>query len=263
MKMAEKPRKKPDRRWRDPSSISSQNTELEILNAIDRVNLQRRWPRPDAISFARRALEVALKEAINCQAKRSRDQFDYWQKVLTLSSGAGAAIKPLIQHIELNGLKNGIDATNGFGHVRVHYAKRKLPNGDFANRETNTAELALLVEAYEAIKAIKSSAKRYAETLTRSVGNEREHDKHIFVYRLAEAWIYLTGKLPGLGRERNPFLRFVEAAGTDAGIDEEDFYSATKQALEHLKKLESFLGGSTDNKQTFLGIRKNGPQWLR
>jgi hypothetical protein len=259
--MPEKARKKPERRWRDPSTIGSQNAELEITKAVESIGWQSRWTRPDATTFARRALEVALKEAIKYQGRRFRDQFDYWQEASQLSARASAAIKLLIRHIEPDGLKNGIEM-HGYGSLRVSHSLRKLPNGNLADRETNKAELALLVEAYEAIKVINGSAKHYATLLTKSVGNEREHDKHVFVYRLAEAWIYLTGKLPGGGRDRNPFLRFVEAAGIDAGIDEEDFYSATKQAIDTLRDLEALMRGATNNKEAISGIRINGPRWL-
>ena len=118
-------------------------------------------------------------------------------------------------------------------------ALRRLPGGKSASRTTSKAELDLLCEAHKAIKAINRSAREYEKRLSRSTGNEREHDKHAFTLRLAEAWIYLTGKLPGLGTERNPFLRFVEAAARDAGIWEEDFRSATKAAVETLKDMES------------------------
>jgi hypothetical protein len=260
--MSKAKRKKPERRWRDPSTIAVHNVELEIIKAIESVRWQSRWTRSDAIAFMRRALTVALKEAIKWQGRRSRDQLDYWQASADLSAQVCAAIKLLVRHIEPDGLKNGIEV-HGYGSFRVSHSLRKLPNGNLATRETNKAELALLVEAYEATRAINGTAKQYTALLAKSVGNEREHDKHAFVYRLAEAWIYLTGKLPGSGRDRNPFLRFVEAAGIDAGIDDEDFYSATKQAIDILRDLEDLMRGATNNREAISGIRINGPRWLK
>ncbi len=259
--MAADSRKKPDRNWRDPSTITSLNVELEIIEAIESIDLQAWWTKAAAISFARRSLEVALRDALKYQERRSRDQFDYWQNAKNLSSQANAALKLLIRHIEPDGLKNGIDVPS-FDDVRVRHTLRVLPNGKVANGETNKAELALLIEAQNAIKAIHRTASQYASLLTNSVGNEREHDKHAFIYRLAEAWIYLTGKPPGKGRDRNPFLRFVDAAATDADVEETDFYSAMKHAIETLEGYERHMPGATKSRQSISGIRVNGPRWL-
>jgi hypothetical protein len=260
--MSKANRKKPERRWRNPSTIAPHDVELEIIKAVESIRSQMRWTRPDAIAFARCALKVALKEAIKWQGKRSRDQLDYWEASADLSAQASAAIKLLVRHIEPDGLKNGIEM-HGYGTIRARHTLRKMPNGNLATRENTRAELALLVDAYETTMAINRTAKQYRALLGKPVGNEREHDKHAFVYRLAEAWIYLTGKLPGSGRDRNPFLRFVEAAGIDAGIDDEDFFSATKQAIDILRGLEDLMRGATNNREAISGIRTNGPQWLK
>jgi hypothetical protein len=132
--MSEKARKKPERRWRDPSTIGSQNAELEITKAAESIGWQSRWTRPDATTFVRRALEVAVKEAIKYQGRRSRDQFDYWQEASQLSAQASAAIKLLIRHIEPDGLKNGIEM-RGYGSLRASHSLRKLPNGNVEFRK--------------------------------------------------------------------------------------------------------------------------------
>jgi hypothetical protein len=58
------------------------------------------------------------------------------------------------------------------------------------------------------------------------------------VYPLAEGWIFLTGKRPGKGKgpNKNPFLRFVDAAADDSGEfkDVEDFYLGLREALKQL-----------------------------
>lgn len=259
--MAANSRKKPDRKWRAPSTITSPNVELEITKAVKSLDLQAWWTMPAAISFARRSLEVALRDALKYQERRSRDQFDYWQNAKNLSSQANTALKLLIRHIEPDGLKSGIDVPS-FDDVRVSHTLRMLPNGKVANRETNKAELAFLIGAQNAVKAVHDTASKYASQLTNSVGNEREHDKSAFVYRLAEAWIYLTGKPPGKGRDRNPFLRFVDVAARDADIEETDFYSAMKHAIGILEGHEQSMPGATNSRQSISGIRINGPRWL-
>jgi len=97
--MSKTNRKKPERRWRDPSTIASHDLELKIIKAVESIRCQERWTKPDVIAFARRALKVAVKEAIEWQGRRSRDQLDYWQASADLSAQASAAIKLLIRHI--------------------------------------------------------------------------------------------------------------------------------------------------------------------
>ena len=215
--MGKKIRKKPDRKWRDPTTDASGNS-FEIMRAVAGATLLPRWSQSEANSFAILALGVAVRDAKKFQGRRSRDQFEYWQQTADISGKAASALQRLIDHASPEGLQLGIKlGFGGYGPYRL-MTPRQLPGGEFASRATSKAELDLLCEAYKAIKAINGSAREYETRLSRSTGNEREHDKHAFAFRLAEAWIYLTGKLPGLGSERNPFLRFVEAAARDAGI---------------------------------------------
>ena len=113
---------------------------------------------------------------------------------------------------------------------------------------------------------MQTSASREAEILQSTRTNEPDHRKRAFVYQLAEAWIFLTGKRPGRGRYQgtNPFLRFVNAAANDSGRfdnkDEEDFFSALKWALETLDRFER-IDEKGESKQSISGIAARGPVW--
>jgi hypothetical protein len=201
--MVKKTRKKPDRKWRDPTTDAGRNS-FEIFDAVAGAPLQQRWSRAEANSFARFALGVAVRDAMKFQKYRSRDQFEYWQQIADISGKAASALQRLIEHASPEGLPYGIKLGYRYGPYLL-MTPRQLPSGESASRTTSKAELDLLCETHKAIKAINGTARKYERQLSRSTDNEREHDKHAFAFRLAEAWIYLTGKLPGLGHERNPF----------------------------------------------------------
>ena len=259
--MVKKPRKKPDRKWRDPTTDASRES-FDIIEALAGATLQPRWSQSEAKTFARLALGVAVRDAMKFQGYRSRDQIEDWQQTKEISASAASALQHLIDHASPEGLQYGIK----FGSVSSPYSVRLFPGGKSARRTTGKAELDVLCEAQEVIKVINRSAREYEKRLSQSTGNQREHDKHAFTFRLAEAWVFLTGKLPGLGTERNPFLRFVEAAARDAGIRKADFRSATKAAVEALKGDESRAKIGGRDPLHYVGsisfIRVHGPRWL-
>ena len=78
--------------------------------------------------------------------------------------------------------------------------------------------------------------------------NDADHAKRMFVFRLAEAWVLLTGKKPGKS-QYGPFARFVNAAADDAGLDEESFFDAIVWAVDQL--------------QLSVGIKERGSGWGR
>jgi hypothetical protein len=88
--------------------------------------------------------------------------------------------------------------------------------------------------------------------------NGPDYGKRDFVYRLVEAWIFLTGEKPGMGSNatNNPFLRFVEAAARDAGIEDENFFRALESALEKLNRYHVEVGQSCQS------IAARGPAWV-
>ena len=90
--------------------------------------------------------------------------------------------------------------------------------------------------------------------------NEGNLGKRSFVYRLAEGWIFLTGKRPGRSyiSSRNPFLRFVEAAWKDAGFQSETDFSRALDAS--LKRLDEYSRAG-QSRQTILSLAQQGPVW--
>ena len=60
---------------------------------------------------------------------------------------------------------------------------------------------------------------------------ERVVDKAAFLRAMAEGWLFLTGRLPGLGIERNPFLRLAEAGWDDCGGSRDESFASQLRPL--------------------------------
>ena len=139
---------------------------------------------------------------------------------------------------------------------------RRTSAGD---RVDQKKELETLVAASSLVDDMHRYAISQSNLLRNIRVNDRDYGKVAFVYRLAEGWIFLTGKKPGGGRAEasNPFLRFVYvAAGATNGRfkDAKDFYSALTWVLKELKLREAFdLEGKTQ--QSISGIAARGPVW--
>jgi hypothetical protein len=89
-------------------------------------------------------------------------------------------------------------------------------------------ELEALRKAREILQELAEHAQQRRDRLALGRKNEGDLGKRAFVYSLAEGWIFLTGRRPGRNSTRNPFLRFVKAAWTDAGFgDHENFSRGT------------------------------------
>ena len=84
--------------------------------------------------------------------------------------------------------------------------------------------------------------------------NPGDLGKRAFVYRLAEGWIFLTGKKPGrhFDPNRNPFLNFVLAATAShrEKADELNFSRALDHALRRLR-----------HKNLVSSLARRGPVW--
>jgi hypothetical protein len=241
----------------------------EIDKAIRSLPLQTRWKSIEqAISFGRHVLHVALEDASLSKGHRRADQYEYFQVAADLTTKVHQELQNLLNHIGPSGLKGRQD----FPPVRV--SKSLVKSGVVVMREARRKATGDIVDPKKEVETLAGACSllgemhRYASSqpskLQHTRKNEPDYAKRAFVYRLAEGWIFLTGKRPGGGRDTasNPFLRFVDAAALDAGEFEaaEDFYSALKWVLEELKRHERFdVEGKTQ--QSISGIATHGPAW--
>jgi hypothetical protein len=132
------------------------------------------------------------------------------------------------------------------------------------SREDTEREIEALRKARDMLQELSGHAQHRRDRLARAGKNEGDLGKRAFVYVLAEGWIFLTGKRPGRNfyATRNPFLRFVKAAWTDAGFgDHENFSRALESTLTGLANKEG-RSWSEQSRETIRGLATRGPNWL-
>ena len=263
------------RTWRAPNTIVGQNAPFSIDDEIRFAELQARWSSvDDAISFGRRTLQVALEDAIDNQGGRASSQFKKWDRTADLAKGAHDALRQLLKHIGPSGLPTSIHLTTERvgkrlakgGKISAGLSPRKKSGGGFFNREDSGSEVEALSGTRDLLREIADHAGERRKRLRHTkLIKDCDYGKQAFVYRLAEGWIFLTGKKPGKGRtaEQNPFLRFVDAALTDAGCEDvEDAFRALDWALKRLDTFERFAGPAPEkSRQSVSGIAARGPAW--
>jgi hypothetical protein len=146
------------------------------------------------------------------------------------------------------------------GKIKLQLSPRQKPNGGYFTPDDSRAEVARLAAARQLVGEIAAHSAARCKQLERSSKiNDRSADygKQYFVLRIVEAWIWLTGKGPGLGNlpEKNPCLRFVNAALLDAGIHSE---KSAWRALEAALKWFDRMWMVPETLQTIASI---GPDW--
>ena len=268
------------RTWREPKAVVSAKV-LEIDTEIQRLTqgkirsfaLQPHWLIDKAIGFGRRALQVALEDAISNVGLRASDELETFEQTNSLAKRAHAPLQDIIEFIGPHGLPRAIKLASGVrvhrraaksGQIELLTSLREGPSGKPFGPQDAKNEIEKLVTARDVLIDIQRYAERQRKRLahTRKI-KDPDYEKLAFVYRLAEAWIFLTGKKPGRGRvpEHNPFLRFLECAATDAGgPPAEEWYRALISALDTLEHYERF-DPKGESHQSISGIAIRGPAW--
>lgn len=240
-------RKRSYREWRKPASILEATTPLAIDREVQAAHEQSRlaphWKLTDAIEFGRRALIVAIEDAQTYDSHRLSKERAHQSRTIDLAGRTRALLSIFLKHLDANKPRphRVPPSWGGSGRVYVRLTSERL----LSER---------LREALIAARDVCGQVEKLKVVIPGKGGSEGEPGKRAFVFRLAEAWTYLTGKRPGTNTKaaRNPFLRFVAAAWRDAGLaDDENFVCALRAALELLKS----------NKQALARLIEHGPMW--
>jgi hypothetical protein len=273
-----KTRRRPRRRWQITEAKagklrpSAAIDELKILAAAKRPpRLQPKWNADDngLIVFVQRALNVAVIDAsAAAENNRRRVESETWKTVETKARRAHAAIEALLRVVgserlpPTNTVVSGLRVPKSWapsGKLRVGLVLGPIPTGAASN------EVDVLKHAKVVIQSYQEQAKKRLAFQALNSHNPGDPGKTVFLHRLAEAWISLTGKRPGKSPNpnTNPFLRFVLAAWKDAGFvssayEEPDFASALNSSLKRFAMLEYFKG---DTVATPAAIATRGPVW--
>jgi hypothetical protein len=179
------------------------------------------------------------------QVLKHGDYAEDWQNSATMAERAGGSLLEFLKH--LSGLGSKDLAEKG-----EHYVARPLFSfHNFITEEGNvpqminlsTADARALLRVNELLQQYGPYAANRGKTLVQNRPNPGKPGKAAFVLALAEAWIGLTGRLPGKGADDNLFLWFVAAAWKDAGEPaDEDFVHSMREAVDEL--LTRFNNGS-------------------
>jgi hypothetical protein len=184
-----------------------------------------------------------------------------------LAERAHQTLSQLITHIG----KSGVPSSDALGpSIRVpkSWAASGRISVGIVQRPQSRADTQREVEALHktlgVLQELAEHAQQRRDRLARARKNEGDLGKRAFVFSLAEGWIFLTGRKPGrnFDSSRNPFLRFVEAAWTDAGFGgEENFSRALESTLTGLADNEGW-SWSEQSRVTIKGLATRGPTWM-
>lgn len=260
-------RRRTTRQWKAPIDIHNLAVDLAIDGEIKRTKLQSRWQVSQAIAFARCSLAIAINDAGDYESFDGGKELSYWTAVADLADRADFALQNLVRQIgdripDTDSLVQSVRVPVTIaksGKIKVSM----LPKGHWHGQSKE--DFISLCNAKEALTGFAERCRLRRRDLAARRKNIGDPAKRIFVFRLAQGWIFLTGKRPGRTFlvERNPFLRFVGAAWRDAGFDDdkEDFSSALDAALKTFRGYEGW-SWSKQSRETVSGLSTYGPNWL-
>jgi hypothetical protein len=261
--------KRQTRTWRRPETVAGPNVSLAIDDEIRAMKLQPRWSIDDALAFGRLAMRIALEDARYYEGRRASDELKYWKGIAASAREAELFLGRLLRQIGDKGLPTAIllartrvsRSIAKSGVVFVGLVPRgNLSGGRYYTADDRRDQVARLEAARQLVREIITDADaRCKQRQHTSKINDRRADygKQAFVLRMVEAWIWLSGRKPGLGNlpEKNPCLRFVDAALLDAGIHNE---KSAWRALEAALKWFDQMWMVPETLQTIASI---GPDW--
>jgi hypothetical protein len=228
------------RRWKTLATIHDLAFPFTIDDEIRKTRLQSRWQLADAIAFGRRTLEVAIEEARKHEEFRPGEVLVRWKRTAMLAERAHQMLNQLINHVGPSGVSPSDTLAPSIRVPKTWVASERISVGIVQRpkaRADTKREIEALLEACRVLQELAEHAHQRRDRLAQAAKNEGDPGKRVFVYSLAEGWIFLTGKKPGRNFDptRNPFLRFVKAAWTDAGFcGDENFSRALETTLAGL-----------------------------
>jgi hypothetical protein len=219
--------------------------DLKVTYQIDRDVLER-WEAgsvthrfreaSDAVWFARHALAAAAKIALveGDQANFGK-YIGEWDRAHELSRQAHSSLLRLIAWLCNRHGEAGMRAA-----LRQMRRRKGVLESSLHPRSFRDAQL--LHNAAALLADFQEFAEDGARRLRKGRRNPGDPGKRVFVLRMAEAWVVLTGRLPGANKmlDANPFLRFAAHGWTDLGgsIEGASFaQSALGHALTRLKRM--------------------------
>ena len=200
-----------------PAHVYDLNAELRIDQVL-RARLQGRLQilpahQSQAIRIGRRTLEVAIVAAALAQEQRTAD-LRQWSDLAQLAQDASASLKKVLRGLDPGGAPGSLAPE--FYAWPLQQTRLSRSPYDEASLVQSTEDATALIRALSVVEALQAdAAARKASLPARQ--NPGEPEQGAFLERLAEGWVYLFARRPGLGRhsENNPFVQFARAAWED------------------------------------------------
>lgn len=202
------------------------------------------WDHGAKKQVGRRAIEVALMRCEDAAEElRLPIHREDWKRVEAAAAAAHRALTALgtaLSGEAGHATPQGLFAP--FRQMAVHVTKpadsSTRARQDWANIRPlwATQKAMQFCEAEQMVAEIQ----RYLSTRAQETKHDKkpgELAKNAFVFTMAELWVLISGKRPGSGPVRNPFLRLVAAAWEDAGgSPNESFERSLRQTLERMER---------------------------
>lgn len=166
--------------------------------------------------LVRRALEVGLYTAFNTRRAAGTPIADGFDTGANLAATAERALGDFIKWLE----PNAVGSDDLAAPIRSCWDRFRAAQTVEEIRRTHDSavdEAAALWRVQALLKELKGSMRSKERAARKGVQNPGKPDQRAFARVLAEAWIFLTGRVPGANPEpgKNPFLRFLSAGWSD------------------------------------------------
>ena len=245
-----------------PSKIFKAGVLLIDREIEERIRARRSGIRPElkerSKAFARRALEVAIDSAVGArQIAPPRSEWEgNWVDIRDAANQAHRALSALLRRID----PRGPASRRWVLFLRQsRYGRSTL---GFAAMTTRARRDAIILwSARRLIKLLAADTERRRSEFVQTSNYSPAGDRHEFVFVLYEAWVFLTGSRPGTNPhiDRNPFLRFVDAAWRDWKGDDASWVDSDTQ-ISFVQSMNAARARLTDPQCAL--VRSEGPQWL-
>jgi hypothetical protein len=219
--------------------------DAEIVERIASARPPRiQMTKEEALSFGRRALEVAITSAV-AERDQNRPRSEWEPDWCNIRDTSNAARKSL---------ERALRALNPKAARSLDYVK-PLGSIEYSSQLNRRRDAYILWKATMILKKIEKKSKARRADLV-AIHPTLDHEKRAFIERLIEGWIFLTKKRPGSSQSsQNPFLKFCEAAW----IDWHGRARGTDLSFGH--PLKAQLDKMSDDRERLLALR--GPSWRR
>lgn len=193
-----------------------------------------------AAAHGRRILHVAWMQAKDAEheARVLEEAIPDYERVGDLAAAAAIPLKRLIRNLVGDYRSNEVHRVAALVPPLRRMAAHMGPKSRSDQRQALAERQAhALFEAAIVVSRLARYAAKRRGTLAGGRQNAGRVDKAAFLRALAEGWLFLTGRLPGLGVERNPFLRLAEACWEDCGGSQnESFASQLRPVVKAMRE---------------------------